>query len=133
MGGEREAAELIREVERRREAALLSVDLDALDALFAEDLVHIHSTGLVHGKAELLEHIGRRRAFIAIERGPLDVRIEGNTAVMTGRQTSRMRSPSGSEVVMDGFVTQILRRSNEGWKLINFQLTLNREGLTKEN
>lgn len=120
--------ELICETEQRRQAALISVDLDALDALFDDDLLHIHSTGLVHSKSELLQHIGRRRAFISVERGPLQVRLDGNIAVMTGRQVSRMRSTKGDEVLMDGFVTQVLRKSDAGWKFINFQLTLNREG-----
>lgn len=128
MSTEGAAIALIHETERRRQAALISVDLTTLDALFADDLMHIHSTGLVHSKSELLQHIERRRAFISIERGPLQVRIDGSIAIMTGQQISRMRSPKGDEVLMDGFVTQVLRRSNDGWRFANFQLTLNREG-----
>jgi len=120
--------ELIRDAERRKQAALLSVDIPALDALFAHDLVHVHSTGLVHNKTELLRHIERRRAFLAIERGPLEIRVDGAIAVMTGRMTSRMLAPDGNgEVLMEGFVTQVLRCTPDGWKFINFQLTLNRE------
>jgi ketosteroid isomerase-like protein len=126
--GEADPKESILEAERRRQAALVAVDLAALDKLFADDLMHIHSTGLVHNKTELLRHIERRRAFIGIERGPLEIRIEGSVALMTGPMTNRMRAPEGDNViVLDGFVTQVLRRTADGWKFIHFQLTPNRE------
>lgn len=125
---EADAKERILEAERRRQSALVAVDLAALNELFGEDLIHVHSTGLVHNKTELLRHIEQRRAFLAIELGPLQIRIEGNIAVMTGLITNRMRARDGAgEILMNGFVTQILRRSPEGWKFINFQLTLNKE------
>jgi len=115
-------------LEQRRQRALVDVDLPALESMFDDELIHVHSVGLVHDKAGVLAHIGRRRGFIAIERGPLTVRIHGTLAVMTGRMTSRMRRPDGEgEVVMDGFVTQVLRRHEDGWKFTHFQLTLSRE------
>ena len=114
----------ILDLENRRRAALVSVDLTELDRLFAEDLVHVHSTGMAHTKVELLKHIEQKRAFLAIERGNLQIRTEGNTAVVTGTMTNRMRARDGNgEIVLHGFVTQVLRRSGEGWRFISFQLT----------
>ena len=116
------------EAERRRQVALVAVDLAELDSLFDHDLTHIHSTGMVHDKGQLLRHIDQKRAFISVTRGPLQVRIQGDVAVMTGPMTNRMRAKDGSgEIVLEGFVTQVLRRSEEGWKFINFQLTPIRE------
>ena len=126
MQGDERGAVL--EAERRRQAALVVVDLPELDRLFADDLTHIHSTGLVHDKAQLLRHIDRKRAFISVTRGPLNVRLYGDIAVMTGPMTNRMRSKDeNGEIVLEGFATQVLRRSEEGWKFINFQLTPARE------
>ena len=114
----------ILEIERRRRAALVAVDLDELDRLFAEDLIHVHSTGMKHTKAELLRHIEQKRAFLAIDRGDLQIRVEGPIAVITGTITNRMRSRDGkAEILLHGFVTQVLRRNDEGWKFISFQLT----------
>ena len=125
---EDDAKKSIIEAEQRRQAALVAVDLSALDKLFADDLMHIHSTGLVHNKAELMRHIEHRRGFIGIERGPLDIRIEGNMALMAGPIINRMRAPEGDgEILLEGFVTQILRHTAEGWKFIHFQFTPNRE------
>jgi ketosteroid isomerase-like protein len=116
------------EAERRRQAALVAIDLAELDRLFADDLTHVHSTGLVHDKAQLLRHIDEKRAFISIMRGPLNVRLHGDIALMTGPMTNRMRSKDGSgEIVLEGFVTQVLRRTEDGWKFISFQLTAARE------
>ena len=116
------------EAEHLRQKALVALDMAALDKLFADDLTHIHSTGLTHNKGELLGHIERRRTFIAIERGPLDIRIEGNLAIMTGRIINHMRAPGGEgEVVLEGVVTQVLRKTADGWKFIHFQFTPNRE------
>lgn len=118
----------ILDLERRRHEALVAVDLAALDAMFGDDLVHVHSTGLVHDKTELLRHIDQKRGFIAIERGPLTIRIEGTIAVMTGPMISRMRAPNGvDETVMRSFVTQVLRHTDQGWRFISFQLTVDRE------
>jgi ketosteroid isomerase-like protein len=109
--------------EDRRRAALVELDLATLDHLFADDLVHIHSTGLRHDKPALLAHIERRRAFLAITRGPLDVRIEGNLAVVVGPVANRMRTENGGETMLLGIVTQVLRREPTGWRFIHFQLT----------
>jgi ketosteroid isomerase-like protein len=115
-------------VENRRRAALVAVDLTELDRLFSEDLLHVHSTGLVHSKPELLQHINKKRAFLAIERGPLQVRVEGDIGVMTGTMTNRMRANDGTgDILLHGFVTQVLRRSADGWRFISFQLTPLRE------
>jgi len=114
----------ILEIERRRRAALVAVDLDELERLFAEDLIHVHSTGMTHTKAELLRHIEQKRAFLAIDRGDLQIRVEGPIAVITGTMTNRMCSRDGkAEILLHGFVTQVLRRNDEGWQFISFQLT----------
>jgi ketosteroid isomerase-like protein len=119
----------ILEAEQLRQTAVVAIDLVALDQLFADDLVHVHSTGLVHSKEELLQHIDRKRGFLSIERGPLNVRVEGDVAVMTGPIVNRMRGKDGAgDIVMHGFVTQLLRRSPRGWQFTNFQLTLTAEG-----
>lgn len=113
------------DLERRRQTALVNVDLKALDEMFSDDLVHIHSVGVVHSKSELLAHIEAKRGFAAIERGHLEIRVLSDDAVvMTGTITNHMRAPDGSSSEMRGMVTQIIRREPTGWKFMHFQLTL---------
>ena len=111
--------------EERRRAALVAVDMATLDALFADDLIHVHSTGLIHDKAQLLRHIEANRAFLAIERGDLAVRLYGDIAIMTGPMTNRMRRGSDGTALLDGTVTQVLRRQGgEAWRFVSFHFTL---------
>lgn len=111
------------DLEQRRQAALVAVDLPTLADIFADDLIHIHSTGLVHTKEQLLRHIERRRGFIAIERGVLEIRRVGELAIMHGPLTNHMRAADGGAIVLTGHVTQLLRQTEQGWKFMHFQLT----------
>lgn len=118
----------ILELEQRRQQALIAVDLDTLDTLFDDDLVHVHSTGLVHDKAQLLEHIAHKRGFAGIQRGALTLRGDAGLALLTGPIINRIRTGSGEEALMHGFVTQVLRHTASGWKFISFQLTVTQNG-----
>lgn len=112
------------EAEDRRRAALVTRDLAALDTLMADDLVHIHSTGVVHSKEEFLKYnADERRGFMSVERGPLTVRVTGDIAIITGRMTNHMYVEGGDKV-LSGMVTQVLRREGRAWCFINFQFTL---------
>ncbi|MET9613773.1 nuclear transport factor 2 family protein [Kitasatospora indigofera] len=111
-------------VEERRRTALLAVDVPTLDALFDESLVHTHAPGVTHDKAQLLEHVATRQAYLDITRGPLTVRLIGEVAIMTGRILNRLDSPDGTERVIRGQVIQVLRRCEDGaWRFVSFQMT----------
>lgn len=109
-------------VEERRQRALIEVDLAALDELFDDSLVHIHAPGLVHNKAQLLEHTATRRAYLSITRGSLLVRLFGDVAVITGPITNRLRTADGGERTLAGVATQVLVRSSS-WRFVSFQMT----------
>jgi len=113
-------------VESRRQQALIDVDLATLDALFEPSLVHIHAPGLVHSKAQLLEHTATRRAYLEITRGELNVRVfgaAGDVAVITGPITNRLRTAEGGERTLAGVATQVLRRGADGeWRFVSFQM-----------
>jgi uncharacterized protein (TIGR02246 family) len=111
-------------VEQRRQDALIAGDLATLDEIFDESLIHIHAPGLVHTKAQLLEHVATRHAYLEITRQDLRVRVFGDTAVVTGGIVNRMRAPGGGERTVDGVVTQVLHRGADGrWRLVSFQMT----------
>lgn len=119
-----ELREAVLAVERQRQAALIAKDLDALDAMFDDALVHVHAPGEVHSKALLLEHVATRGVYLEITRGELRVRVVGDIAVVTGPITNRMKAPGGGERTLSGEVTQVLRRTDDGgWKFLSFQMT----------
>lgn len=111
-------------VEDERRRALLDLDLAALDRLFDDSLVHIHAPGLTHTKAQLLEHVATRHAYLDISRGELNIRLVGDAAVMTGPLVNRLRTADGGERTLGGVATQVLRRDADGgWQFISFQMT----------
>lgn len=119
-----EAAALLA-VEDRRRRALIDVDLDALDALFDDALVHIHAPGVTMDKAQLREHTETRRAYLRIDRGDLRIRLVGeDVAVLTGPITNRLRTAEGGERTLAGVATQVLHRGGDGaWRFVSFQMT----------
>lgn len=110
--------------ERLRQHAFITADIDALDVMLASDLIHIHSTGMVHDKAQLLAHVRKMGGFVAIDRTEPQIRLEGDIAVLTGDTRNTVRSlQTGEVMVRHGFSTLVLRRTLAGWKIILSQLT----------
>lgn len=117
------------ETEEARQHALVHKDLAALEWLLADDLVHVHSSGMVHDKAQFIAHIERIGGFRSIVRGPLDIRVEGDIAILTGTTINGVRSlQTGGDITLEGFATQVMRRESRGWQIVLSQLTPFRDG-----
>lgn len=112
------------EEERRR--ALISGDAAVLDRILHPDLVHVHSSGMVHGKAEFIAHVGRMGGFVDITRGPIELRATGaGGALMTGPTVNRVRRlDSGKIVDLTAFGTVVALRGSAGWQVLLSQITL---------
>lgn len=115
----------IREAERRRAAALTSDDFAALDELLADDLVHVHATGVVQDKAAMLHHSAHAIRFHEITRGDLTIRaLAPDVAVMTGPLTNVVSRRGVDEpMTVCAFVTQIWRRTDGAWRIASFHAT----------
>lgn len=110
--------------EHQRQRAMIEADIERLKTLLADDLIHIHSTGMVHDKRQLLAHIARMGGFVAIERDAPRIRLEGNIAILTGNTRNTVRLlESGEQKVREGFSTLVARRGADGWQIILSQLT----------
>ena len=115
----------IEKLEESRCRALVANDLSALAALLSDDLVHIHTTGVVETKAEYLAGVEKRLQFLSAERGELKVRVYGDVAVATGRldQSVRMRA-TGEERRLGALTTQVWRKSDANWLICSFHACL---------
>lgn len=108
--------------EARRCAALAADDMAALADLMADDLVHVHATGIVHDKAQLLEHAGSFLRFFEVRRGELNVRLLAeDVAVVSGPMTNVVgRRGDDEKIEVQAFVTQVWARRDGVWKTVSF-------------
>ena len=112
------------QLEQQRQQALIAADIPMLSALLDDALIHVHSTGMVHTKAQLLEHVRQMGGFVAIERVEPEVRIDGDIAILTGFTRNTVRSLKSGELhVREGFSTLVLRHHQGCWRILLSQLT----------
>lgn len=108
--------------ERERRDALVHEDMAAFADLIAEDIVHVHTTGIVHDRAQLLHHAGRFLKFYDVERGALTVRaLAQDIAVMTGPMVNVVgRRDTDERLRVTAFVTQLWVRRDGRWQIASF-------------
>jgi ketosteroid isomerase-like protein len=113
----------VREGEQARFRAMVANDLDKLAPLLADDLVYVHTDGVVESKTEFLQSLrtGTRR-YVSIEPNDVRVRTYGNTAVATGQFRAKVIS-NGADREFDARYTAIYRASGKGWQLVSWQST----------
>jgi len=77
--------ETIRVLEDRRTEAILKKDFKAIEELFADDMTYGHSTGATENKKVFLDNMRTgARAYTAIDRRDVKIRLYKNTALITG-------------------------------------------------
>lgn len=119
--------------EAERVRALTENDQAALQLMLHADLTHIHSTGMVQGKAEFMAHIAKMGGFLAITREDLTLTDlgdgtdlgEGKSVLITGKVTNRVkRLDTGAIVDLNGISSLVLVRQAGRFQLILSQMTL---------
>jgi hypothetical protein len=114
----------IRKLEDLRSRFLINEDFAALEALIADDLVHVHTTGVIDNKSSYLHAVKTRLRFLTIERQSLVVKSFKNFAIMTGplHQAIQMRN-TGQIIETEAIATQVWIKQNRTWVQSNFQST----------
>ncbi len=108
-------------LEHRRGAALVARDRAELEALFAPELIHIHSTGVLMNRQELLDYVLNELEFLSVTRSDLEVRVFGQVAIMTGRMRNTMRRTDKPEpITADALVTQVWINAGGTWRQSHF-------------
>ncbi|WP_322060169.1 nuclear transport factor 2 family protein [Paraburkholderia sp. J63] len=115
--------EVIR-LEAERCRALVTADLEALDRLVADDVVHVHANGQADDKAGYLAMVSGAIRFLSAQRERLDVRVYDGLAVATGplRQSIEMTA-TGQRMDMHIMTTQVWRLQSGAWRQVSFQAT----------
>lgn len=121
------------ELEAARCAAISSGDVATLSKMLRDDYIHVYGGGLSSGKEDWIEHISEVPRLPI--RKELQVRVYGDTAVLTGKMINRIRptddaKPSdaiGKRIPVkedvQAFATQVAIRENGVWQFCSFQMT----------
>ena len=114
---------LIKKMENDRIQAGVQKDIDSIAAVTAEDYVNIDFDGQLRNKNETLERI--RSSEIQLKSNTLDeiqVRIYGDTAVVTGRATPK-GTINGKDFGTPIRYSRVYVKKDRGWQVVLFQQT----------
>jgi len=107
--------EVLRVDEELRQA-FLQHDAAALDRLLADDWKVIHVNGREQSKAQFIDAIQSGRAkFLSIELDQTEVRLYGDTAIVTARWTNTIEFKGERSTGRDR-VTRVWVKRPEGWR-----------------
>jgi ketosteroid isomerase-like protein len=115
----------ILKVEQAWADAVFKGDVEALEKLLADNISYIHGTGLVETKAQFIEQLrsGNRKFLAPIVPEEVDVRVFGDTAIVTGKFTLKVLS-RGKEITGVNRFTHVFARVGKQWQLVAHQATL---------
>lgn len=121
------------DLEQQRCDAIAAGDVDTLSGMLRDDYVHVYGGGLSSGKAEWIDHISEVPRIP--ERVDLNVRVYGDTAVITGKMINRIRPNDDAKPAaaigkrvpikedVQAFATQVAVRTDGEWQFCTFQMT----------
>ena len=111
-------------LEQLRCNAIVARDVEALRALLTDDLVHTHTRGNTQSLAEYLDYVTQQMVFRSVERSDLKVKINGDTAIVTGKLTNTVRMQASKDFVrVEAQVLQVWVCWGQSWRQAAFQAT----------
>jgi ketosteroid isomerase-like protein len=110
--------EALKQIERDMGNAMVAVDIEALNRIFADDWTSIGASGAVVTKEKVLGNfksgVDRLEAF---ELGPMDVQVKGNVAVVHGSVTEK-RTRAGKDIGGEYVWMDLMEKRNGAWVVI---------------
>jgi len=98
--------------------AMVAVDIEKLNRIFADDWTSIGASGAVVTKETILSNfksgVDRLEAF---ELGPMDVQVKGNVAVVHGSVTET-RTRAGKDVGGEYVWMDLIEKRNGTWVVV---------------
>ncbi|MDM0118729.1 nuclear transport factor 2 family protein [Variovorax arabinosiphilus] len=111
-------------MEARRCNAMIAADIESLKEILHPDLIHVHAKGQIDGYASYFATGGFKVDYKTLDRSELQVRVLGDSALMTGRQLLvAVRKDGSGTVRIDSRVMQTWVREAGRWRQLAFQTT----------
>lgn len=115
----------IRVTDAARSRALVEQNYEILDALLHDDLVHIHTSGVLESKAQFLDTVRNRFRFLKVDRRNYELRLAGTAVIAVGELDQRIKvQATGEEVDMEMITTQVWVCTPADWKQIHYHAAL---------
>lgn len=118
------AQEEIRVLEHERNEAILKGDAAALDRMTADDYTFITLRGELRTKAEIVKGFKSGSfKYESREISDLNIRVYGNTAIVTGRSNQK-GTENGKDYSGDYRFTRVYFKQHGRWQTVALQTTL---------
>jgi hypothetical protein len=110
--------------EQRRCRSLVERDFAALESVLSDQLLYVHSSGRIDGKASLLENVRERVRYQHLEASNASVQLFDGLALWTGTLAATVSVPLDAPALsLRSHVTQLWRLEHGQWRQLLFQAT----------
>jgi ketosteroid isomerase-like protein len=116
----------ISRLDQRRIQALVDADMKALDQLYADDLVYVHSGGKIDSKQPYLALLASGSLDYVSQHYDPPARVvvaNADSAFVVGRVTLELKSKTGQITKRVLATTTVYARLATGWKVVLYQGT----------
>jgi len=121
--GEQTVQNLLKQMEMERVEALMKCDAGFFDRTTADDYTMITSSGELRNKARAMGDLKSGEVkFQSADVDELEVRVYGDTAVVTGRHTQKAHS-AGNDISGQYRFTRVYVKQKGQWKAVAYQAT----------
>jgi hypothetical protein len=123
-GTDSDLVSLVEMRESQRQHAMIDVDLEVLDDLFAADATYIHSNGLFQSKQNVIDMLTKKEMrYVSFDVKEATYRQYGETVVCTGVQIISLTS-SGTPFTSNSRYTVVYANINGKPRMVSYQSTL---------
>jgi len=117
------AIEQVKDLDERRKAATVAVELDVLDEILADDLVWTHASGLSDSKSEWMAKVGSGKVkYHSFAFDETRYRAYEGAVVMNGRGSTSVHHHGGIDTFKMS-VTAVYAKRGPSWQLVAMQVT----------
>jgi ketosteroid isomerase-like protein len=109
----------IKQIEQDMGDAIVAVDIEKLNQVYADDFAMIGCSGKIITKQSILQSIGSGKyKLVSYELGPIDVQVLGNVAVGHGAVTEK-RIADGKDVSVELVYMDRFEKRTGKWALVS--------------
>jgi ketosteroid isomerase-like protein len=104
--------------------AMMKKDKAAFEKVLHPDLTYGHASGLIETRDQAIQHVvGSKASYTAINFNDTKVRVQGNTAMVTGKVDYQEHGATGKDTTINLVVLSVWVKGAPGWQMIARQAT----------